>query len=92
MKRARAKVSNELGIHARPAAEFVRLARTFQSEIWICRSEGRFSAKSILEVLTANLDRGSMVTIEAAGPDEGDALRRLVELLHEIAAREREHP
>ena len=52
------KIVNELGLHARPAAEFVRAANLFRSQIWIIKGEERFSAKSIIEVLTANLNCG----------------------------------
>ena len=45
------KIGNELGLHARPAAEFVRAANLFCSEIWNIKGEERFYAKSIIEVL-----------------------------------------
>ncbi len=60
------KIANELGLHARPAAEFVRAANVFSSEIWIIKGEERFSAKSIIEVLTANLNCGATAMNKAA--------------------------
>ena len=74
------KVVNELGLHARPAAEFVRAAKAFRSQIWLVKDAERFSAASILEVLTANLNRGDTATIEAEGPDAEEAVKRLAEL------------
>jgi phosphocarrier protein HPr len=78
------KIVNELGLHARPAAEFVRAANAFRSEIWIVKRGERFSATSILEVLRADLDCGDTASIEAEGPDAEDAVARLVRLVHEL--------
>ena len=77
-------IINELGLHARPAAEFVRAAKAFRSQIWLIKGAERFSAASILEVLTANLNRGDTATIEAEGPDAEEAVQRLAELTHEF--------
>jgi trehalose 6-phosphate synthase len=76
------RVQNIEGIHARPAAMFVRCAREFESKIEIVRGSERFSAKSILEILSANLPCGTVFTIHATGPDAAaatDRLRALVE-------------
>ena len=81
-------IVNELGLHARPAAEFVRAAKAFRSETWLVKGEARFSASSILDVLTANLYRGDTATIEAEGPDAEEAVKRLVELTREFGKRE----
>ena len=82
------QVVNELGLHARPAAEFVRAANTFRSEIWIVKGEKRFSARSIIEVLIADLNCGERATIEAEGPDSEQAVRRLIELVHGFKERD----
>ena len=73
-------IVNELGLHARPAAEFVMAAKAFRSEIWIVKGEDRFSANSILEILTANLNCGETAIIEAEGPDAEEAVLRLAEV------------
>jgi phosphocarrier protein HPr len=86
--RREVEILNELGLHARPAAEFVRAVQTFKSEITIQKGDEQFSAASILEVLTANLDRGSKMTIEAIGPDAAAALDRLEQLLVEFREQE----
>jgi phosphocarrier protein HPr len=75
------EIVNKLGLHARPAAEFVQCVIKFKSKITICKDEERFSAASILEVLSANLDCGARVVIEAVGPDEEEALDELEVLL-----------
>lgn len=86
--RREVEILNELGLHARPAAEFVRAAMKFQSEISICKDDETFSARSILEVLSANLDFGSKLVIEAEGPDAEAALDRLSRLLVEFREQE----
>ena len=81
-------IINELGLHARPAAEFVRAAAAFRSQIWLLKGTERFSAASILEVLTANLNRGDTATIEAEGPDAEEAVKRLAELTSEFGKKD----
>ncbi len=75
---------NELGLHARPAAEFIHAANAFRSEIWIVTAKGKFSALSLIEVMRANLDRGAVATLEAIGPDAEEALERLERLVREL--------
>ena len=86
--RREVQIVNQLGLHARPAAEFVKCAMEFRSEILLRRGEERYSASSILEVLSANLDCGARVTLEAVGPDAEEALDRLERLL--VALRDEE--
>ena len=75
-------ISNQLGLHARAAAQLVRLAGTFQSDIEIQRTDNGVSAnaKSILSVLTLAASKGIELIIKAEGADEKDALRVLEEL------------
>lgn len=82
--RREVQIINALGLHARPAAEFVKCAMEFRSEILLRKGEERYSASSILEVLSANLDRGARVMLEAVGPDAEEALDRLEQLLREL--------
>ena len=82
--RREVKIVNELGLHARPAAELVRAANVFRSEIWVIKGEERFSAKSIIEVLTANLNCGDTAIIQAQGRDSGSAVTSLAKLVSEF--------
>lgn len=82
------EILNSLGLHARPAAQFVKTARQFNSKISICRGGDVFSAASILDLLSADLGCGSKCTLEAHGPDAEAALMRLKALLLEFAATE----
>ena len=82
--RREVRVSNKLGLHARPAAHFVKQVRTFRSEIYLVTAEGRYSASSLVEVLRANLDCGAYATLEAHGVDAEEAVERLEKLLGEL--------
>ena len=75
--------------HERPAAEFVRYVTRFKSTITIWKSEEKFSAASLLDVLTANLNCGARVVLEAIGPDEDEALNKLELLLLSLRDEER---
>ncbi len=79
--RREVEIVNILGLHARPAALFVRWVNRFKSTITICKGDENFSAASILEVLSADLDCGARVVLEAIGPDEQEALNKLELLL-----------
>ena len=83
------RITNELGLHARPAAEFVKRAKSFRSEIWIVKDAKRYSAASLIDILRANLDCGAIATVEAHGVDAEEALERLEKLLAEFHERER---
>lgn len=86
--RREVQILNELGLHARPAAEFVRAVQKFQCEVTIRKEGEAFSAGSILEVLSANLDCGSRIELEAIGPDAEQALERLAKLLVDFKEQE----
>src|SRR2546430_14578036 len=77
-------IINKLGLHARPAAQFVRRANAFRSEIWLVTGTGRFSALSLIDVMRANLDCGAVVTLEAHGTDAEEAVKRLAKLVREL--------
>jgi phosphocarrier protein HPr len=78
------EIVNKLGLHARPAALFVQCVVRFQSTVYIHKEDERYSAASILEVLSANLDCGARITLEAIGPDEQEALDELEALLKRL--------
>src|ERR671934_2816069 len=82
--RRKVHISNKLGLHARPAAHFVKHVRTFRSEIWLVTGDDRYSASSLIEVLRANLDCGATATLEAHGVDAEEAVERLRRLFGEL--------
>ena len=84
LARREVRISNKLGLHARPAAHFVKNVRTFRSEIWFVTEGGRYSASSLIEVLRANLDFGATAMLEARGVDADEAVERLQKLLETL--------
>ena len=82
------KILNRLGLHARPAAEFVRAVRTFQSSVTIVKNGDFYSGASILDVLSANLDHGASLVFRVEGPDAELAMERLCWLLEEFKRQE----
>jgi phosphocarrier protein HPr len=78
------RITNKLGLHARPAAQFVKCVRSFRSEIWLVKEGKRFSGSSLIDVLRANLDCGATAMLEAHGVDADEALKELEELLAEF--------
>ena len=81
MRSAEVTVVNKLGIHARPSARITQVATGFESEVWMTRKGRRINAKSIMGVMTLAAGKGSALLIETDGPDEGEALAALVELI-----------
>jgi phosphotransferase system HPr (HPr) family protein len=77
----KATVSNQLGLHARPAAELVKIAHRFESEIQIAKDGMWVNAKSILGVMTLAAERGSELSIKAEGPDADAAVAAIAELI-----------
>ncbi len=86
--RRQVRITNKLGLHARPAAQFVKRANSFRSEIWLVKQGKRYSAASLIDVLRANLDCGATAVLEAHGVDADDALEELERLLAEFPEQE----
>ena len=74
-------VVNALGLHARAAARFVKVASRFRSQIRVTRGQHTMDGKSILGLLLLAASRGSELTISADGPDEADAVEALIALV-----------
>lgn len=74
-------VTNPSGIHARPASNLVKLANTFNSSIFISKNGSLYNAKSILNLLAAEIHRGSEIKIHADGSDEDAALDAIAEAI-----------
>ena len=74
-------INNRLGLHARAAAKFVRLAEAFESEVWVIHNGIRVSGVSILGLMMLAAGPGSALTIEISGIDSIEALGSLTELI-----------
>lgn len=75
-------VTNQVGLHARPATFFIQKANEFKSSIWVEKDERRVNAKSLLGVLSLGIVKGTCVNLIADGPDEEAAINALVELIN----------
>ena len=71
------KILNKLGVHARPAAEIVKAAGKFKSNITIVRDDLEVNAKSIMGVMMLAAEFGAVVTLRATGDDAEAALDTL---------------
>ena len=72
-----AQILNRNGLHARPAAEIVKAAAKFKSDITIARDDVEVNGKSIMGVMMLAAEFGSTVTVKADGPDADQALETL---------------
>ena len=72
---------NAVGLHARPASQFVQTAAQFASEITISCGSRRANAKSILQILRLDAGKGAEISIQAAGPDAEEAVEALKKLV-----------
>lgn len=82
MLKVKLKVINQLGLHARAAAQLVRLAGNFQSNIELKRIDNNViaDAKSILSVLTLAAAKGTELELQIEGNDEKQALEKLEQI------------
>ena len=75
-------IRNQLGLHARACALFVKTAARFKSEVLVARDDLEVNGKSIMGVMMLAAEEGSTIQVKADGPDEHealDALRQLVD-------------
>ncbi|MEP6493103.1 MAG: HPr family phosphocarrier protein [bacterium] len=75
------QIVNKNGLHARPAAEIVKLAAKFQSEITIVKDDLDVNGKSIMGVMMLAAEHGSMITFRAEGSDADQAIEALSTLV-----------
>jgi phosphocarrier protein len=76
-----AKIVNQLGLHARPAAQIVKLASGFSAEIELVKDGMAVNGKSIMGVMMLAAECGSSVMLRADGPDEAAAISALEALV-----------
>jgi phosphocarrier protein HPr len=84
MKMAQITITNEVGLHARPASVFVQAAKQFNSNISIrniTKNSTPSDAKSILGVLVLGIEKNHLVEIEVNGEDEDKAFDHLCKLI-----------
>src|SRR5918911_155866 len=76
-------VGPEEGLHARPAAEFVKKAKQFDAKITVVKDNKEANAKSPMKIMTLGAKKGDEVLIRAEGDDAEEAVDALIELISE---------
>lgn len=75
------KIANKNGLHARPAAELVKTASRFQSEITMVRDDLEVNGKSIMGVMMLAAECGAELLVRADGPDAEQAVSAIADLV-----------
>ena len=74
-------IQNRYGLHARPAAEFVKKAHQFDADVWVRKEDLEVNGKSIMGMMMLAAEQGAEITIRAAGSDAEDAVSALSALI-----------
>ena len=74
-------IANRNGLHARPAAEIVKVAAKFKSDILLVRDDLEVNGKSIMGVMMLAAEYGSELVLRAEGPDESEAVGAIAKLI-----------
>tara|TARA_R110000850_G_scaffold19988_14_gene59843 strand:- start:2112 stop:2381 length:270 start_codon:yes stop_codon:yes gene_type:complete len=75
-------IPNEEGLHARPAAKFVKMASQFSSEIWVEKDDEEINGKSIMGLMMLAAAQGSIIRVTAEGDDAEDAIAKITVLVN----------
>jgi len=78
---AKLLIRNQLGLHARACAMFVKTAAKFHSEVFVSRDDLEVNGKSIMGVMMLAAEEGSTIKVRAEGPDEKETIAALTELV-----------
>src|SRR3954470_20362947 len=74
-------IINRLGLHARPAAMFVRIASRYRSEIWVSKEGEEVNGKSIMGLMMLAAGQGSKLRVRCEGPDASKSMEELEGLI-----------
>src|SRR5437016_8207076 len=74
-------IPNRLGLHARPAAMFVRIASRYRSEIWVAKEGEEVNGKSIMGLMMLAAGQGSKLHVRCEGPDADKAMEEIEALI-----------
>ncbi len=75
------KIRNTQGLHARPASLFVKIANKYEAEVSVRKGSETVNGKSIMGLMTLAANHGSVIEIEATGPDAEKAVEELERFL-----------
>ncbi|NIR48727.1 HPr family phosphocarrier protein [candidate division KSB1 bacterium] len=82
MIQKKVRIKNKLGLHARPAAQFVKTAAQFKSDVFLGRDDHEVNGKSIMGVMMLAAEMGSELTLSVDGEDEKEAMKELLGLIN----------
>ena len=75
-------ITNQVGLHARPATFFIQKANEYKCSIWVEKDDRKVNAKSLLGVLSLGIVCGTTINIIADGADEQQAVDTLADLVN----------
>ncbi len=70
-------ITNEQGLHARPAALFVQVANKYESDVVVKKGKDEVNGKSIMGLMTLAAEKGSLIRLKIDGPDAEEAFQEL---------------
>ena len=74
-------IKNELGLHARPAAQIAKLAQGAKSKVWLVKDEEEVDASSIIDILSIACTNGSRLRIRIENQSDMDVLNSIADLV-----------
>ena len=76
-------LNNPSGLHARPAKDFVQLAKGFEANVTIVKDGNEYNGKSLMKLLQAGLSKGDQLVLKTDGADEAAAMQALTALIND---------
>ena len=77
-------VSNEVGLHARPAADFAKKAAAFSCDVKVIKGDVEANAKSVLSILKLDVRKGNTITLRTEGDGADDALAEILSFVESL--------
>lgn len=74
-------ITNDLGLHARPAALVAKTAQKFHADITLAADDRHVDAKSILDILSLAAGKGTALTVRGKGVDAADCIKTIADLV-----------
>jgi phosphocarrier protein len=83
MKTFNYTIKDQVGIHARPAGQLVKLCKSFKSRITITKGDKTVSATQLMKLMGMGIKQNDVVTFTVNGPDEAEAANAVEEFMEE---------
>lgn len=83
MKQFNFTITDEIGMHARPAGLLVKLVKGFESTVTVEKNGNKIDATRLIALMGLGIKKGDTVTVEADGADEDEAIQKLSEFFNE---------